>query len=377
MSRALDVVTLTGEEYDDLMKCKEMVTSLLAQLSAAKDRIAELTPVAGMDWRETMQRMLTRMEETDLWPAICDEARAVLSLANDATREPAAYLWGGCLWRTDEMGRGRPGAVELYRAQTPLTDADITALLPIWQQGSWTLPDYGRWVARAVERAHGIKTSHNLCLSCGHSIDAHDRQYGCAEDGCDCETPNLGLFRNAALLKNSAPFWRRKMSEVMTQAIIGMPYEMAMADELSSRQFHDRAQGLLADCAALEAECERLRGEISDLHTTMMAAAVEIQEHWAAHCDEEGYGPANLMHRLERGIASQYGYTAQALVQLKAERDALASELAAIKGQEPAGVVHLRKGGGISMLQVELNTPLHPGTKLYTLPAASHVQGGT
>ena len=52
------------------------------------------------------------------------------------------------------------------------------------------LTDYGRWVARAVERAHGIKTSHNLCLSCGHSIDAHDRQYGCAEDGCDCETPN-------------------------------------------------------------------------------------------------------------------------------------------------------------------------------------------
>lgn len=29
-----------------------------------------------------------------------------------------------------------------------------------------------------------------ICLSCGHSIDAHDRQYGCAEDGCDCETPN-------------------------------------------------------------------------------------------------------------------------------------------------------------------------------------------
>lgn len=79
MSRALDVVTLTGEEYDDLMECKEMVASLLAQLSAAKDRIAELTPVAGMDWRETMQRMLTRMEETDRWPAICDEARAVLS----------------------------------------------------------------------------------------------------------------------------------------------------------------------------------------------------------------------------------------------------------------------------------------------------------
>jgi len=34
-----------------------------------------------------------------------------------------------------------------------------------------------------------------------------------------------------------------------------------------------------------------LREEISDLHTTMMAAAVEIQEHWQAHCDEEGCGP--------------------------------------------------------------------------------------
>lgn len=161
-----------------------------------RDLLNLIADTPNLDWLVltkrigNAQRMLTRMEETDRWPAICDEARAVLSLANDATREPAAYLWGGCLWRTDEMGRGRPGAVELYRAQTPLTDADITALLPIWQQGSWTLPDYGRWVTRAVERAHGIKTSHNLCLSCGHSIDAHDRQYGCAEDGCDCETPN-------------------------------------------------------------------------------------------------------------------------------------------------------------------------------------------
>ena len=104
---------------------------------------------------------------------------------------------------------------------------------------------------------------------------------------------------------------------------------------------------LASDYAALEAECERLRGEISDLHTTMMAAAVEIQEHWAAHCDEEGYGPANLMHRLERGIASQYGYTAQALVQLKAERDALAAELAAIKGREPVEVVGWLGGNGL------------------------------
>ena len=144
----------------------------------------------SMDWRETMQRMLVRMEEAGQWPAVCEEARAVLEAENEPSREPAAYLWGGCLWRTDEMERGRPGAAELYRAQTPMTDAEIAALLPTWQRGSWTLPDYGRWVARAVERAHGIKAKPNLCRLCGHEIYSHDRQYGCSEDGCDCETPN-------------------------------------------------------------------------------------------------------------------------------------------------------------------------------------------
>lgn len=79
----------------------------------------------------------------------------------------------------------------------------------------------------------------------------------------------------------------------------------------------------IARCQRLADERDALRAEISDLHTTMMAAAVEIHGHWAAHCDEEGYGPANLMHRLERGIASQYGYTARTLVMVESERDAL------------------------------------------------------
>ena len=61
-----------------------------------------------------MQRMLTRMEETGRWPAICDEARAVLSLARTCQGEPAAYLWGGCLWRTDERWARAAWAVELY-----------------------------------------------------------------------------------------------------------------------------------------------------------------------------------------------------------------------------------------------------------------------
>ena len=34
------------------------------------------------------------------------------------------------------------------------------------------------------------KLTPNKCKWCGHDIHAHDKQYGCAEDGCDCETPN-------------------------------------------------------------------------------------------------------------------------------------------------------------------------------------------
>ena len=202
------------------------------------------------------------------------------------------------------------------------------------------------------------------------------------------------------------------MNEVKRYAIISDDWDYV---ESPSGGFVDHD-----DYAALEAECERLRGEISDLHTTMMAAAVEIQEHWATHCDEDGYGPNNLMYRLENGIAAQYGYTAQTIVRLEAERDAMAAklegandrarilldaknlwaerarkaeaELAAIKGQQPVafywqdldcpephkhgprkhgpyfgwpGVLALRNVDGRAI-----------PVPLYTLPPASHDQEG-
>ncbi len=56
----------------------------------------------------------------------------------------------------------------------------------------------------------------------------------------------------------------------------------------------------------------------------------------------------------------------------------LRAELSALKaqqvGQEPAGEVHLRTGGGISLLHVELAQPLPPGTKLYTAPQPAPAQ---
>lgn len=66
---------------------------------------------------------------------------------------------------------------------------------------------------------------------------------------------------------------------------------------------------------------DELKVEIEHLHTVMMAAAVEISEHWDAHCDDEGYGPCNLVRRLENGFPAQYGYDAMTLVNLEKQRD--------------------------------------------------------
>ena len=82
-------------------------------------------------------------------------------------------------------------------------------------------------------------------------------------------------------------------------------------------------QALFRVIDALRADAARLTAENANLRTVMVAAAEEIQAHWDAHCDAEGYGPANLMHRLEEGVPAEYGYTAGAFARLTAERDAL------------------------------------------------------
>ena len=75
---------------------------------------------------------------------------------------------------------------------------------------------------------------------------------------------------------------------------------------------------------------ESQAAQIAALKTVMIAAAEEIASHWQAHCDAQGYGPQNLLRRLEEGIPSEYGYTAGAFAALTAERDALRAHLNAI-----------------------------------------------
>ena len=66
----------------------------------------------------------------------------------------------------------------------------------------------------------------------------------------------------------------------------------------------------------LEAKIAELEAENENLRTVMMAAAVEIIEHWYAYCDEEGYGCVNLVRRLENGYPERYGYDANTVVNM-------------------------------------------------------------
>lgn len=97
--------------------------------------------------------------------------------------------------------------------------------------------------------------------------------------------------------------------------------------DIGQRLEKDKWHITAVDAEDAIAEITRLRAEAAELRSVMIAAAEEIQAHWPAHCDAEGYGPANLMRRLEDGIPSQYAYTAGDFERLRAEAEALRKAL--------------------------------------------------
>lgn len=63
------------------------------------------------------------------------------------------------------------------------------------------------------------------------------------------------------------------MSDLMLQAIIGMPYKLAMEGEIARRQFHSRAQSLLVDYDQLRTANQPLEGEVNRLRLALTLAA--------------------------------------------------------------------------------------------------------
>jgi hypothetical protein len=96
-----------------------------------------------------------------------------------------------------------------------------------------------------------------------------------------------------------------------------------------------KASGMIAklheERLQLSTEVYEAQKTIENLKTVMIAAAEEIQDHWEAHTDKEGYGPSNLMLRLEKGVAENYlGYSAGAFAKLKDENRIMRECLEAI-----------------------------------------------
>ena len=102
---------------------------------------------------------------------------------------------------------------------------------------------------------------------------------------------------------------------------------MRLADYARGDEYQRAAEDAVDLIRQQAKRIAELEAERDNLHTTMLAAAVEIQAHWDAHCDAEGYGPSHLMHRLERGIASRYDYDAATLQRVETERDQLRAEV--------------------------------------------------
>jgi hypothetical protein len=77
-----------------------------------------------------------------------------------------------------------------------------------------------------------------------------------------------------------------------------------------------------------------LQNECIELRQVMIAAAEEIHEHWDDHCDEDGYGPANLQRRLEQGVAVCYpGYTMGAFQKMERQIEMLNRRLDSVRKQ--------------------------------------------
>lgn len=97
------------------------------------------------------------------------------------------------------------------------------------------------------------------------------------------------------------------MSDLMLRGVILMPYEMAMRDELSRRQFYSRAQALLADydrlreallwnSGALQACCSEGIREASNItiaaETKCFSEILDMAD--AALAQEQGGSDASL-----------------------------------------------------------------------------------
>ena len=71
------------------------------------------------------------------------------------------------------------------------------------------------------------------------------------------------------------------MSDLMLTAVLSMPYDMAMADDLSRRQFYDRAQQALEEIERLT-KSEQIEAQIEGWQLLADLVAGLEATHWSS-----------------------------------------------------------------------------------------------
>lgn len=184
------------------------------------------------------------------------------------------------------------------------------------------LSDGGKWT-RAIEAMELQATAERILANEENQwVKASDRKpeecvsvlvFIPEEDG-HCTTGMWDVSKKWVLLDD----YRVPQSEVTYwRPMVNLPTDLSFTKHTEVEVIPDTIARLQKEIFDRDEEIEKLKAERTNLKTVMIAAAEEIQAHWQAHCDEEGYGPTNLMHRLEKGLASNYsGYSAGAFLNL-------------------------------------------------------------
>ncbi len=99
-----------------------------------------------------------------------------------------------------------------------------------------------------------------------------------------------------------------------------------------------------ADIADLQAECQKAKADLASMAELCSQARVEIDEHWSAHTDKDGYGPTSLMQRLENaadGKVFDHAYYIERVGIAEKERDQARAERDAAVKERDQNAVHL------------------------------------
>jgi hypothetical protein len=95
------------------------------------------------------------------------------------------------------------------------------------------------------------------------------------------------------------------MSELMTQAIIKMPYELVMGDELSRKQFYDRAQQVLNENHDLQQKLLASQASEARLRDLLERSQNGLRWYQDEHPDDDSEADGELHDEIDTALSTQ------------------------------------------------------------------------